>query len=1197
MSRTTAGTTGTNLPGLPPLQDGGILSVFLINVVVGVVAFVVLSCCRFHRSRRYESLLYSAPVLRGRRRAGSLSGSGGSRRKDDWKEDLSESDEETEVLLRQNDLEHLPKPQHMKAGENVEESFFSWLWPLFKMGNNELAECCGNDAMLYLRFQRVTIFFWALCTMLALLILLPLNLSGGRELPGFSSTTVANVAYENYLWLHAMMTVIFSLLVYVLVYHFRRFLIENNERYRKKKSMVSAHSLMISNYPADYSLETVSLLRQHFEEMLRENMGLKAWVEQKRIRRKQRSLSFIKQEEERATLEKQRKEKEDRLLKAEEEAKRKLRIGLETSGTRSRSGSLRSKKQEKGKEKVDIGAGVGYLSVDEGEIRPGVMNGTEVWEEKEQEEKYPLQEKERKEKKSEKGKEVEKTETSSGLEFTGFGMPDEERAAKEKLLLKILEEEQLKRKSKEVSPNRTSRKGSRRGRNRSRSNSVYDKEDEEIEEAEQIAKEEEDEDEDKEEEQEDNANQQQKLEEEEASFILELGGDDLMEMIAMEEEEERAEEETNNIEEHLNENELENDVDLIGLNGASVSHDENKEAPKIGVLIDVEDAPEKSQLKQQHETTLLKEEYEELAIDKMENGRASEDASPYKTGNEKARDLKRSLMRRKQQRQTLQKLEAQKLRQQLTEKQLLEDFEDETNDENSPVVAVHIVPELSNLIDAVETYRDAAFKLLHYENELAIKGERPRLLLLPDQNVFWKLVRLFRCEPSVDAISYFREKKRVSRQRVIKLRQEVRERRTTGNVFVTFSESLFAKAIVNEYQNNNKFWGLLRWKHGFTSQSKLLRDHKWVVKMAPEPEDIVWTNLGIGKWEQRFRLAFVNFVLMLFLTFFTTPVSITSMFKGMNDGALVKSAQSAFHDILGSDGAFVFAYLPTLMLLLVTSILPLIIWASSNLEGHHTNSATHKSLAVKTYVFLLFNVLILPGLWLTSINALAIASWNNRSNLFSILDSLFLPTSGAFYINSITQFAILGSLVEVLRLPERLWALWQKWNAVTEMEKAKAVTFAYPHEYGMQYAFMITLFATSFVYSITTPLIVPFGLMYFGIKHFVDLYSLVYVRPRTFESDGSMNWVVLKAVLVTCFLFQIAMSLFLYFHGTLGQFLLVASVPFCTLMGLLFSFVSGISCFMFTIQPKSVVAQRSTYYHASRTVFESAYLHEFLRQS
>lgn len=112
-------------------------------------------------------------------------------------------------------------------------------------------------------------------------------------------------------------------------------------------------------------------------------------------------------------------------------------------------------------------------------------------------------------------------------------------------------------------------------------------------------------------------------------------------------------------------------------------------------------------------------------------------------------------------------------------------------------------------------------------------------------------------------------------------------------------------------------------------------------------------------------------------------------------------------------------------------------------EGHHTVSSTHKYLVVKTYAFLLFSVLLLPSLFLTSLDALirkgsprtpptrwrsirfrckslhartalnTRTGWDNRQHLNILFSGLFLPNSAAFFINYIIQMAIVGQIVEV----------------------------------------------------------------------------------------------------------------------------------------------------------------------------------------
>lgn len=96
--------------------------------------------------------------------------------------------------------------------------------------------------------------------------------------------------------------------------------------------------------------------------------------------------------------------------------------------------------------------------------------------------------------------------------------------------------------------------------------------------------------------------------------------------------------------------------------------------------------------------------------------------------------------------------------------------------------------------------------------------------------------------------------------------------------------------------------------------------------------------------------------------------------------------------------------------------------------------------------------------------------------------------------------------MEVLRIIERIQYVFMKWFAVTKAEQERADNFAFPHEYGMEYAYMVVLFSTTFAYSSVVPIFIPVGLFYFLCKHLVDLYHIMYVRPIDFKSDGSMIW-------------------------------------------------------------------------------------------
>lgn len=40
-----------------------------------------------------------------------------------------------------------------ELGKNGPEPFMGWVWPLIRMSKLEIADKCGNDAMIYVHFQ------------------------------------------------------------------------------------------------------------------------------------------------------------------------------------------------------------------------------------------------------------------------------------------------------------------------------------------------------------------------------------------------------------------------------------------------------------------------------------------------------------------------------------------------------------------------------------------------------------------------------------------------------------------------------------------------------------------------------------------------------------------------------------------------------------------------------------------------------------------------------------------------------------------------------------------------------------------------------------------------------------------------------------------------------------------------------------
>uniref|UniRef100_A0A4W4HMB4 Transmembrane protein 63A n=1 Tax=Electrophorus electricus TaxID=8005 RepID=A0A4W4HMB4_ELEEL len=269
-----------------------------------------------------------------------------------------------------------------------------------------------------------------------------------------------------------------------------------------------------------------------------------------------------------------------------------------------------------------------------------------------------------------------------------------------------------------------------------------------------------------------------------------------------------------------------------------------------------------------------------------------------------------------------------------------------------------------------------------------------------------------------------------------------------------------------------------------SSTSEHLKVKKWRVSYASHPNNIYWENLsvkGLCWWS---RCLLINILLFILLFFLTTPSIIISTMDKFN----------VTKPIYYLNSAVISQFFPTLLLWSFSALLPTIVYYSTLLEAHWTKSSENMSMMYKLYIFLLFMVLILPSLGLTSLDVFFRWLFDEFSFLSecSIL-CVFLPDQGAFFVNYVIAAAFVGSGMELLRLPGLLlYAVRMAFARSAAERKYVKQNQAYEVEYGAMYGWTLCVFTVIVAYSITCPVIVPFGFLYMMLKHLVDKHNLFF---------------------------------------------------------------------------------------------------------
>ena len=175
--------------------------------------------------------------------------------------------------------------------------------------------------------------------------------------------------------------------------------------------------------------------------------------------------------------------------------------------------------------------------------------------------------------------------------------------------------------------------------------------------------------------------------------------------------------------------------------------------------------------------------------------------------------------------------------------------------------------------------------------------------------------------------------------------------------------------------------------------------------------------------------------------------------------------------------------------------MPFLVAISARVLGFYTRSGEVKSIMIKTYFFLVFMVIIMPTFGYTYFSQfLNMLRYPDSEDTVNRWKCFFLPDSGSFFINYTIFAAFSGNTFELIRLPAAFMYMCRMSQAKSEADQpaiAAAIRNEFP--FGEVYAQYLLIFTMTIMFSLTCPLITPFGLIYFVFKHHVDKHNLYYV--------------------------------------------------------------------------------------------------------
>ncbi|KAJ6568448.1 hypothetical protein B0H10DRAFT_2164417 [Mycena sp. CBHHK59/15] len=270
---------------------------------------------------------------------------------------------------------------------------------------------------------------------------------------------------------------------------------------------------------------------------------------------------------------------------------------------------------------------------------------------------------------------------------------------------------------------------------------------------------------------------------------------------------------------------------------------------------------------------------------------------------------------------------------------------------------------------------------------------------------------------------------------------------------------------------------------------------------APEPRDIVWSNMTPSQLSIQTRDIFVLGMIALLFFFWLFPITALASLLSYNE---IKKTMPWLGRLIDSNDkvrAIVQNSLPSVAMITLNALLPFILEGLTYQQGYRARSWVEYSLLKKYFLFLLVNVVfifLLASTYLQLVYELANFPAKIPEKLAKALQA---GRARNFFLSYVILQALGIMPLQLLNLGVTIPRFFRLF--VTRTPRDFAELNAPPMiNYGIVYPQAILMFVITMLYSVTQPLILIFGAIYFGNAYVVYKYKLLFVFYKPYESQG-----------------------------------------------------------------------------------------------
>ncbi|CAM8989036.1 unnamed protein product [Rhodiola kirilowii] len=293
-----------------------------------------------------------------------------------------------------------------------------------------------------------------------------------------------------------------------------------------------------------------------------------------------------------------------------------------------------------------------------------------------------------------------------------------------------------------------------------------------------------------------------------------------------------------------------------------------------------------------------------------------------------------------------------------------------------------------------------------------------------------------------------------------------------------------------------------RWGAAVCAQTQQSRNPTvWLTEWAPEPRDVCWDNLAIPYVSLSIRRLIVTVAFFFLTVFFMIPITFVQSLaniEGIEKVAPflkpvieVKFIKSVIEGLLSG-----------IALKLFLIFLPSILMLMSKFEGFSSISALERRAATRYYTFQFINVFLGSIITGTAFEQLD-KFLHQSANEIPVTIGVSIPMKATFFITYIMVDGWAGIAGEILRVrPLIIYHLKNFLLVKTEKDREEAMdpgTLGFNSgEPQIQLYFLLGL-----VYSVVTPILLPFVLVFFALAYVVFRHQIINVYNQEYESAAA----------------------------------------------------------------------------------------------